>query len=122
MFETGVRQLRMALSMAAGRRVDPRNLERLVGDAVATLGASGPAGDALQQMRDGPSADPAGRRAFQEQSLRRTARRLARRSPHYRALLADTGIDVRRFTLDDLGKVPLTTKHDLIANATDFLV
>lgn len=122
MFETGVRQLRMALSMATGRRVDPRNLERLVGDAVATLGAFGSAGDDLQEMLDGPFADPDGRREFQEQSLRRTARRLARRSPYYRALLADTGIDVRRFTLDDLAKVPLTTKRDLIANAADFLV
>src|SRR3954454_8978782 len=122
MFETGVRQLRMALSMATGRRVDPRNLERLVGDAVATLGVFGSPGDDLQQMLDGPFADPDGRRVFQEQSLRRTARRLARRSPHYRLLLADTGIDVRRFTLDDLAKVPLTTKRDLMANAADFLV
>ena len=36
MFETGVRQLRMALSMAGGRPFSPTSLTRLVGDAVAT--------------------------------------------------------------------------------------
>ena len=30
MFETGVRQLRMALAMVLGRRIEPRNVERLV--------------------------------------------------------------------------------------------
>src|SRR3954468_7711416 len=87
MFETGVRQLRMALSMASGRRVNPRNLERLVGDAVATLATFGGPGDDLEQMLDGPFADAETRRGFQEQSLRRTARRLGRLSPHYRSVL-----------------------------------
>ena len=122
MFETGVRQLRMALSMASGRRIDPRNLERLVGDAVATLAVFGTPGDDLQQMLDGPFADPDGRRAFQEQSLRRTARRLGRLSPHYRAVFAEAGIEPRRLTLDDLSRIPLTTKRDLIEHAPDFLV
>src|SRR4051812_35019904 len=122
MFETGVRQLRMALSMATGRRVDPRNLERLVGDAVATLGVFGSPGDDLQQMLDGPFADPEARRGFQEQSLRRTARRLGRLSPHYRALFAEAGVEPRRFTLDDLRRVPLTTKPEPIAPAPDLVV
>src|SRR3954453_18804026 len=98
MFETGVRQLRMALSMATGRRVNPRNLERLVGDAVATLATFGSPGDDLQQMLDGPFAEPEARRGFQEQSLRRTARRLARRSPYYRSVL--DGADLRGLTLE----------------------
>src|SRR4051812_46658549 len=122
MFETGVRQLRMALSMATGRRIDPRNLERLVGDAVATLGVFGSPGDDLQQMLDGPFADPEDRRGFQEQSLRRTARRLGRLSPHYRAVFAEAGIEPRRLTLDDLGRIPLTTKRDLLEHAPDFPV
>ena len=121
MFETGVRQLRMALSMAGGRRIDPRNLERLVGDAVATLHAFGSPGDDLQQLLDGPFADPEQRGAFQEQSLRRTAKRLARRSPYYRALFAQAGTDAGRLTLAGLAGVPLTTKRDLIERAGDFL-
>src|SRR3954468_16090378 len=122
MFETGVRQLRMALSMALGRRIDPRNLERLVGDAVATLDAFGSPGDDLQQLLDGPFADPDTRRGFQEQSLRRTARRLRHASPYYRALFAQAGIESRRLTLDDLAKTPLTTTRDLIEHAAEFLV
>ena len=122
MFETGVRQLRMALSMASGRRVNPRNLERLVGDAVSTLAMFGSPGDDLEQMLDGPFADPANRRGFQEQSLRRTARRLGRLSPHYRSLFGATGIDPGRLTLEDVGRIPLTTKRDLIEHAEDFLV
>lgn len=121
MFETGVRQLRMALSMATGRRIDPRNLERLVGDAVATLAAFGSPGDDLQQMLDGPFADPASRHDFQEQSLRRTARRLQRRSPYYRALFDAAGVDARRLTLGELTSLPVTTKRDLIENADELI-
>ena len=81
MFETGIRQLRLALSMVSGRPTDPRNVERLVGDALATLAAFGSPGDDLQEMLDGPFSDPQARHASQEQALRRTARRLAQRSP-----------------------------------------
>jgi len=40
-FETGVRQLRMAVGMIWGRRLDTRNLERLVEDARATIAEFG---------------------------------------------------------------------------------
>jgi phenylacetate-CoA ligase len=122
MFETGVRQLRMALSMATGHRVNPRNLERLVGDAVSTLATFGSPGDDLEQMLDGPFADPENRRGFQEQSLRRTARRLGRLSPHYRSLFGAAGVDPRRLTIEDLAQIPLTTKRDLLERGEDFLV
>ena len=32
MFETGIRQFRMAMGMIRGRRLDTRNIGRLVGD------------------------------------------------------------------------------------------
>jgi len=122
MFETGVRQLRMALSMVAGRPVNPRNLERLVADAVATLDAFGGPGDDLQEMLDGPFADPEGRRSFQEQALRRTARRLARLSPHYRARFGSLGVDFRRLTLEDMPQIPVTTKRELLEGPAQFVV
>jgi hypothetical protein len=87
MFETGVRQLRMALAMVLGRRIEPRNVERLVADAVRTLTTFGTLGDEARELLDGPFADPEARRSFQEQALRRTVRRLAQRSPRYRPLL-----------------------------------
>ena len=58
MFETGVRQLRLAMSMVRGRPIDARNVERLIGDALATLAAFGSPGDDLQEMLDGPFSDP----------------------------------------------------------------
>jgi phenylacetate-CoA ligase len=121
MFETGIRQLRMAFAMATGRPIDPANVRRLIGDALTTLRELGSPGDDLQQLLDGPFADPAARRAFQEQALRRTVRRLARRSPHYRDLLAEHGIDPAALGLDDLGRIPVTTKRDLVAAPERFL-
>src|SRR3954470_11103186 len=122
MFETGVRQLRMALAMVRGRRIDPRNVERLVADALVTLQVFGRPGDDVQQLLDGAFADPQARRAFQEQALRRTARRLAGRSPHYRALFASIGVDAATLELEQMPEIPITTKRDLVANAADFVV
>ena len=45
MFETGLRQARMAMSMVWGRRLDTDNLQRLVGDALATMAEFGAPGD-----------------------------------------------------------------------------
>jgi phenylacetate-coenzyme A ligase PaaK-like adenylate-forming protein len=112
----------MALSMVSGWRIDPRNVERLVGDAVATLAAFGSPGDDVGQLLDGPFADPQARRAFQEQALRRTVRRLARRSPRYRTLFAALDLDPAKLTLEDLPRVPVTVKADLIADPAAFLV
>ena len=120
MFETGVRQLRMALSMVRGKPIDPRNVERLIGDALATLAAFGAPGDEVQEMLDGPFSDPGARHTFQEQALRRTARRLARLSPHYRALF--DSIEPGRITLDEMPGIPVTTKRDLVDRPEDFLV
>src|SRR3954453_23178914 len=120
MFETGVRQLRMALAMVLGRRIDPRNVERLVADAVTTLTTFGTLGDEARELLDGPFADPEARRSFQEQALRRTARRLAGRSPRYRQLLHD--LDPGALTLEDLPRIPVTTKDDLIADPAAFVL
>jgi phenylacetate-coenzyme A ligase PaaK-like adenylate-forming protein len=118
MFETGVRQLRMALSMVWGRRVDPANLGRLVQDAVGTLAEfGGPAADALA-VTDGPFADPAARADFQNRALRRTADRLARRSPFYARRLA--GVPVRALTVDSLPRIPVTVKRDLVQRQAEF--
>jgi phenylacetate-coenzyme A ligase PaaK-like adenylate-forming protein len=121
MFETGIRQLRMAFAMATGRPIDPANVRRLIGDALTTLRELGSPGDDLQQLLDGPFADPAARHAFQEQALRRTVRRLARRSPYYRELLAAHGLDPAALTLDALASIPVTTKRDLVAAPERFI-
>jgi phenylacetate-CoA ligase len=122
MFETGVRQLRLAMSMVSGRPINARNVERLIGDALATLEEFGSPGDDLQEMLDGPFSDPQARRAFQEQALRRTVRRLARLSPRYRALFASIDLQAKGLTLEDMPDVPVTTKAELVARPADFIV
>jgi phenylacetate-CoA ligase len=117
-FETGIRQFRMAMAMMTGRRIDPRLIERLVGDALATLHEFGAPGDDVRELLDGPFADPESAEHFQQQAIRRTARRLATQSPYYRRLLAD--VDVRNLTLDQLTEIPLTTKSDLVARGPEF--
>ncbi len=119
MFETGVRQFRMAMAMVGGRRINPRVIERLVGDVRATLREFGTPGDDVRQLLDGPLADPESRAHFQTQALRRTVRRLATRSAFYAKLLAD--VDVRKLTLSQFKTFPLTTKSDLVSRGTDLL-
>jgi len=122
MFETGVRQLRMALSMVRGRPIDARNVERLIEDALATLATFGSPGDDLQELLDGPFSDPQVRRGFQESALRRTARRLGRLSPHYRALFGSIDLQAKGLKLEDMAAIPVTTKAQLLARPSDFVV
>ena len=122
MFETGVRQLRMALSMVRGRPINPRNVERLIGDALETLRAFGAPGDDVDQLLDGPFTDTSVRRDFQQRALRRTAQRLAGGSPFYRRLFADSGVDAAGISLEDVHRLPVTRKSDLLASPGDFLV
>ncbi len=119
MFETGVRQFRMAMAMVGGRRINPRVIERLTGDVLATLREFGAPGDDVGELLDGPLADPESREHFQLQALRRTVRRLGARSAFYGKLLAD--IDVRQLTLSQFQTLPLTTKADLVSRGPDLI-
>jgi phenylacetate-coenzyme A ligase PaaK-like adenylate-forming protein len=110
------------MSMVSGRPINARNVERLIGDALATLAEFGSPGDDLQEMLDGPFSDPQARRAFQEQALRRTVRRLARLSPHYRALFASIDLQAKGLTLEAMSSIPVTTKAELVARPADFVV
>lgn len=121
MFQTGIRQMRMAMSMVWGRPINPRNVERLIDDALETLATFGAPGDDVQQLLDGPFSDPKVREDFQTTALRRTATRLAKVSPYYRRLFASTGLDPDGLTIDQMAGVPATLKRDLVASQEDFL-
>lgn len=121
MFETGIRQFRMAMGMVWGYRIDPQNVGRLVADALATMAEFGEPGADVGQLTDGPLADPAGRRQLATTNLRRTARRLAAQSPFYARRFAAADVDVRKLDLDRLATIPVTVKADLIGQPTDFL-
>ncbi|MDX3534702.1 AMP-binding protein [Streptomyces sp. MB09-01] len=119
MLETGVRQVRVAMAMVFGRRLNVRAVERLVADALATLEEFGSLGDDVDELADGPFADPDERRDLQNRALQRTVNRLAKRSPFYRERLA--GIDLDGLTTETLTRIPVTRKADLIERPADFL-
>ncbi|MFF2789143.1 phenylacetate--CoA ligase family protein [Streptomyces sp. NPDC058049] len=119
MLETGVRQVRVAMAMVFGRRLNVRAVERLVADALLTLEEFGSLGDDVGELADGPFADPGERRDLQDRALRRTVRRLAKSSPFYRERLA--GIDLDGVSAATLTGIPVTRKADLVERPADFL-
>src|SRR4051794_6278014 len=110
----------MAMGMVWGRRLDPDNLDRLVGDALATLHEFGEPGADVGALVDGPLADPEARRQEAIRALRRTARRLALTSPFYARRFEALDLDVARLDPDRLADVPVTVKRDLVECAGDF--
>jgi len=119
MFETGVRQFRMALSLIRSSRLDVANVGRLVADALDTIGEFGGSADA-DTVTDGPFADPAIRTEFQNRAVRRTAQRLDRLSPFYQQRFSAVGVQPARLSVDTLGQVPTTVKRDLVERPADF--
>jgi phenylacetate-CoA ligase len=116
--DTGVRQLRMAMGMVWGRRLNTRNLVRLVDDALATLEEFGEPGADAGEVIDGPLNDPAARLDFATRGVRRTATRLAAQSPFYARRFA--GVRPDRLDLAGLGAIQVTLKHDLVERPDDF--
>jgi len=119
MFETGIRQFRLALGMAQGRRLDPRNVARLVDDVLATLAEFGEAGADAAELIDGPTTNPADRLEMTNSSLRRTARRLAAQSPFYARLFTSAQADPAKLDVAGLRAIPVTVKADLIERPGD---
>lgn len=120
MFETGVRQFRMAMGIVWGRRLDPANVERLVGDALATIAEFGEPGADVAALTDGPLTDPQSRRDFAASNLRRTARRLATTSPFYARRFDSAGLPAAALSPESLTDLPVTTKRDLVQQAAEF--
>lgn len=120
MLETGVRQLRMAMGMAWGRRLNTRNLGRLVADALATIEEFGEPGADAGEVIDGPLSDPATRLDFATRGVRRTAARLAAQSPFYARRFTAAGVRPERLDLAGLRAIPVTLKQDLVERPDDF--
>jgi phenylacetate-CoA ligase len=120
MFESGVRQFRMAMGMVWGRRLDPRNVERLVDDLLATIAEFGEPGTDAQEVLGGPLAEPEARLDWVNRGLSRTARRLATKSPFYARRFAAAQIEPAKLDIAGLRTIPVTTKRDLIEQPSDF--
>jgi phenylacetate-coenzyme A ligase PaaK-like adenylate-forming protein len=120
MFETGVRQFRLALGMVQGRRLDPLSIARLVDDVLDTLAEFGEPGGDVADLTDGPMANPEGRGELATASLRRTARRLAAQSPFYARRFTAASADPAKLDIAGLRKIPVTVKSELIERPGDF--
>jgi phenylacetate-coenzyme A ligase PaaK-like adenylate-forming protein len=120
MFETGVRQIRMAISTVSGRRLDTQNIGRLIDDALATIAEFGEPGPDAQQVFGGPLAEPEARADFANRGLARTARRLAAQSPFYARRFAAAGVQPRQLDVAGVRAIPVTTKQDLTERPGDF--
>lgn len=121
MFETGVRHVRMAVGLVSGRRLSTRNLEKLVDDALVTLAEFGEPGADVDTLLGVPIPDPQEQREATNTCLRRTARRLAVRSPFYARRLAAAPTEPRQLDTDSLRAIPVTVKRDLVERPGDFL-
>jgi phenylacetate-CoA ligase len=120
-FETGVRQLRMAVSMIWGRPFNTDSLTRLVADAVATVAEFGELGLEAREVIETPFADAEERADHADRSLRRTARRLADLSPFYAERFAASGFQARTADATTVLGLPVTTKADLVSRPQDFV-
>lgn len=120
MFETGVRQFRMAMSMVWGRRLDPDNVARLVADALATLAEFGEPGVDVEHLTDGPNTDAESQLHFAARGVQRTARRLAATSPFYARRFAAADVRPEKLDLVGMQSIPVTVKADLIRQPADF--
>ncbi|HEY3607172.1 MAG TPA: AMP-binding protein [Pseudonocardiaceae bacterium] len=120
MFETGVRQFRMALGMVWGRRLDPSNIARLVDDALGTLAEFGEPGADVEALIDGPPADAEAQLHIATRGVQRTARRLSEQSPFYARRFTAAGINPAKLDLAGLQAIPVTVKADLIRQPADF--
>jgi len=120
MFDTGVRQFRMAMGMVWGRRLDPANLGRLVDDVLATITEFGEPGADAQEALGGSLTDPEARLEWTNRGLSRTARRLAAKSPFYARRLAAASVEPAKLDVKGLQAIPVTTKADLIEHPGDF--
>lgn len=121
MFETGIRQMRMAMAMVWGKPINPRNIERLIRDALKTLDEFGAPGDDFQQLLEGPFTDPAARKEFQQRALQLTARRLDRVSAFYHQRFSAAGIALDDLTIEAISAIPLTQKRDLLTQQQAFI-
>lgn len=98
--------------MAWRRRLDPRNVERLVTHALAALAEFGEPSADVAAMTEGPLTDPAARRQFvTEPACGVRARRLSSPSPFDARRFDPAGVRVERLDPDALLAVPVTVKQ-----------
>ena len=120
MFETGIRQFRMAMGMVSGRRLEPATSAGWWRTRWPRSPSSASRAPTRSRCSSGPLADPEERLEFARRGLRRTARRLAAQSPFYARRFAAAHVEPGGLDVAALRAIPVTTKRDLIERPGDF--
>lgn len=113
MLDTAIAQLRVALSIATGRRLHIGALDRLLDGMLATNLEFGSIGAGGAQALGGPPLDDAVRRQVALRRFRTQARRAATRTRYYEDLFAASGIDPATMGWEDIERLPPTGRDAL---------
>ena len=121
MFETGIRQFRMAIGMVWGRRLDTANLARLVDDALATIAEFGEPGADVAATARRPVHRP-GRPDRVRQPWPAPHRPPAEHpiSLLFAGVSPPPSSTPSKLDLEALRTLPVTVKLDLIERPNDF--
>ncbi|SFE26947.1 hypothetical protein SAMN05216251_102326 [Actinacidiphila alni] len=122
MFGTALSQLRYSTAVLLGRRIRPRDLDRIARDLVATLAEFGePGEDSALLPGQAAQVDPQVRATMTGRSLRATARAAVRHTPYYARVFAELGLDPGTLDAGSWSRVPVTAKKALRDRPADFV-
>src|SRR5690348_2711718 len=113
MFDTGLAQLRLGISLAFGTPFRVRAFERVVAAMRETIEEFGYLDSAAADMVKGPALDPAARQAIQLKRFRKQALAAARHTRFYAERFAALGLDPARLRFEDVATIPVTPKDAL---------
>jgi phenylacetate-coenzyme A ligase PaaK-like adenylate-forming protein len=118
--QAAVAQARYAVSVGLGVRHSPWALDRLIDTLLASREEFGPLDTAALRL-ERPRPGHVGQRELQERRFRRLVRRAADETAHYPGVLAAAGVDAASADLEDLRRIPLTSRAALHENAEAFV-
>jgi phenylacetate-CoA ligase len=117
MLETVYAQLRFAGSLLFGRPFHLPSLNRLVDAVLETRREFGVLSSEAGEVIAGPTLDEASLREIQARRFRTQLQRGVRETEYYTSLFTQRPIDLKRFTFDDIHRIPITGKDVLQTNA-----
>jgi len=121
MLDVAVAQIRVALSIATGRRLNIRALDRLLDGMLATRFEFGMIGAEGAQALGGPPLDDEVRQKVALRRFRTVARRAADRTRYYSRLFTEQAIDPATMSWDDVRRLPITGRDALREEPDSFV-
>jgi phenylacetate-CoA ligase len=113
MLDTAIAQMRVAVSIATGRRLNIGALDRLLDGMLATNLEFGAIGAEGAQALGGPPLDEKVRQHVALRRFRSQARRAAAQTRYYGSLFSQHQIDPATMGWDDVRRLPITGRDDL---------